>query len=147
MRHLKHNVKLGRSSAHRKALVASLVCNFIEQQQIRTTLPKARQARSMAEKMVTLAKTNTLASRRHAIAELRRVGHVAKLFKDIAPQFVDRHGGYTRIVKLGQRHSDGSEMALLQWVDIGPRIRKPKPEAKPGAKAEVKPEAAKKNGV
>jgi large subunit ribosomal protein L17 len=144
MRHRKNNVKLGRSSAHRKALVASLVCNFIEQQQIRTTLPKARQARTMAEKMVTLAKANTLASRRNAIAELRRVGHVAKLFKDIAPQFGDRRGGYTRIVKLGQRHSDGSEMALLQWVDIGPRVRKAKPEAKEaGAKADDKPESGK----
>ena len=143
MRHLKKNVKLGRSSAHRKALLSSLVCNFIEQQQIRTTLPKARQARALAEKMVTLAKTNTLASRRNAIAELRRVERVAKLFKEIAPQFADRHGGYTRIVKLGQRHSDGSEMALLQWVDIGPRVRKPKPEAKPGAKPEDKPEAGK----
>jgi len=143
MRHLKKNVKLGRSSAHRKALLSSLVCNFIEQQQIRTTLPKARQARALAEKMVTLAKTNTLASRRNAIAELRRVERVAKLFKEIAPQFADRHGGYTRIVKLGQRHSDGSEMALLQWVDIGPRVRKPKPDAKPDAKAGEKPEAGK----
>ncbi|MEI7436513.1 MAG: 50S ribosomal protein L17 [bacterium] len=143
MRHRKNNVKLGRSSAHRKALVASLVCNFIEQQQIRTTLPKARQARSMAEKMVTLAKANTLAARRNAIAELRRVGHVAKLFKEIAPQFADRQGGYTRIVKLGQRHSDGSEMAMLQWVDIGPRIRKAKPEAKAVVKAEDKPGADK----
>jgi large subunit ribosomal protein L17 len=130
MRHRKRNRKLGRSTAHRRALISSLVCNFIEEQRIRTTVTKAKEARSLAEKMVTLAKKGTLASRRRAIAMLRREPQVTKLFDKIAPQYRDRAGGYTRIVRTGRRGSDGSEMALLEWVNLGPidRTRKAKPE-------------------
>ncbi len=118
MRHQVRDKKLGRSSAHRKALMISLVCHLIEEKRIKTTLMKAKEARRVAEKMVTLGLKGTLAARRQAIATLRRPERVATLFDDIAPQFKDRPGGYTRITKLGQRRSDGSEMAILEWVGV-----------------------------
>ncbi len=117
MRHRKKTVKLGRTSAHREALMASLVCHLIEERRIVTTLPKARAARTMADKMVTLGKRGTLADRRLAISRLRRKERVATLFAEIAPGFMDRQGGYTRIVKLGNRQGDGAEMAILEWVE------------------------------
>jgi len=118
MRHQVRDKKLGRSSSHRKALMASLVCHLIEEKRIKTTLMKAKEARRVAEKMVTLGLKGTLAARRQAISTLRRPERVATLFDDIAPQFKERPGGYTRITKLGQRRSDGSEMAILEWVGV-----------------------------
>ena len=138
MRHRKQTKKLGRSTSHRKALLASLVCNFIDERRIRTTLPKAKQARSLAERMVTLAKEGTLAARRAAVAVLRRKQHVAVLFRDIAPQFKDRSGGYTRILKLGRRPSDGSEMAVLEWVNIAAVDRRKKQKTEKTEKTEKK---------
>ena len=117
MRHRKRTVKLGRTSAHRNELLANLVCALIDNKRIKTTLPKARAARSLAEKMVTLGKKNTLATRRQAISALKQVDSVKELFDNVAPVFADRAGGYTRIVKLGRRMSDSSEMVLLEWVD------------------------------
>ena len=145
MRHKKRNVKLGRSPQHRKALLASLVCNFIEERRIQTTLAKAKQARSLAEKMVTLGKAGTLAARRQAIATLRRKEYVAKLFSEIVPLFADRHGGYTRIVKLGFRRSDGAPLALLEWVNVAAvSKKKKKPEGdKKDEKKDAKPEEKK----
>ncbi len=116
MRHQVRDKKLGRSSSHRKALLASLVCHLIEEKRIKTTLMKAKEARRVAEKMVTLGLKGTLAARRQAISALRSPERVATLFEEVAPQFKDRPGGYTRITKLGQRRSDGSEMAILEWV-------------------------------
>ena len=143
MRHQKKSVKLGRSPSHRKALVESLVSNFIAERRIRTTLPKARLARQLAEKMVTLAKQNTLATRRQAIAVLQDKGRVSLLFAEIAPQFKDRKGGYTRITKIGRRIGDGAEMAYLEWVGLAYVDRRKKeksdaktPASKPGDKAE-----------
>ncbi len=126
MRHQVRDKKLGRSSAHRKALMASLVCHLIEEKRITTTLMKAKEARRVAEKMVTLGLKGTLAARRQAIATLRRPERVATLFEEIAPQFKERPGGYTRITKLGQRRSDGSEMAVIEWVgvDVPDKTRK-----------------------
>lgn len=118
MRHRKSNKKIGRTSAHREATLAAIVCNLIEEKRITTTLSKAKLARSLAEKMVTLGRRGTLAARRKAISELRQTDRVAKLFEDIAPGFADRQGGYTRIVKLGKRASDSSEMAILEWVGV-----------------------------
>jgi len=117
MRHRKRTVKLGRTSAHRNELLANLVCALIDNKRIKTTLPKARAARSLAEKMVTLGKKGALAHRRQAIATLKQVGSVKELFDNVAPAFADRSGGYTRIIKLGRRISDSSEMVLLEWVD------------------------------
>ncbi len=124
MRHKVKSKRLGRSSAHREALVAGLVCHLIERKRITTTLPKAKAASSLAERMVTLGKkaladeTRSLTLRRQAVAKLHRKDRVAQLFDEVAPAFTEREGGYTRIVKLGRRASDSSEMAILEWVDL-----------------------------
>jgi len=117
MRHRKKTVKLGRTSAHRNEMLAGLVSSLILQKRIKTTLPKAKAARSMAEKMVTLGKKGTLAHRRLAISQLHNEEAVKELFDHVAPVFMDRAGGYTRVVKLGKRMSDSSEMAILEWVE------------------------------
>lgn len=117
MRHRKRTEKLGRTSAHRDALLSSLVCNLIAAKRIKTTAPKAKAARRLAEKMVTLGKKNTLAARRRAISKLRDEKAVDELFENIAPTFSERNGGYTRILKLGKRRSDSSEMVLLEWIE------------------------------
>jgi large subunit ribosomal protein L17 len=117
MRHRKRTVKLGRTSAHRNELLANLVCALIDNKRIKTTLPKAKAARGLAEKMVTLGKKNTLAARRQAISTLKQVDSVKELFDSVAPTCSDRPGGYTRIIKLGRRISDSSEMVYLEWVD------------------------------
>ena len=117
MRHQKKTVKLGRTAEHRKALLANQVCSLIEHQRIKTTLAKAKAVRPLAEKMVTLGKKNSLHARRTALAVLRQKDAVKKLFADIAPRSKERNGGYTRIVKLGQRKSDSAAIAFIEWVD------------------------------
>lgn len=107
------------------------MCGLIDEKRIRTTLAKAKLARRTAEKMVTLGRAGTLHARRRAISILRSESAVAKLFSEVAPSFADRNGGYTRIVKLGRRSSDSSEMAILEWVGITAPDKKrktPKPE-------------------
>lgn len=126
MRHRKVDNPMGRSAAHRGQLVGALVCGLIKEKRITTTLPKARVARRAAEKMVTLARKGTLASRRQALAMLRREPCVQELFNKIVPGVQDRKGGFTRIVKLGSRGGDGAEMAILEWVDVQPAPRKVK---------------------
>jgi len=116
MRHHRIAKKFGRSTAHRKALMSSLVTNLIIQGSIKTTLPKAKQARRDAEKMVTLARKGTLAARRLCASRLQVPVATQKLFDDVVPSMAGRAGGYTRILKLGQRRGDGAEMCLLQWV-------------------------------
>jgi large subunit ribosomal protein L17 len=118
MRHRVKSIKLGRSSAHRKALVASLVCNLIKERRIKTTVAKAKLARSMADKMVTVARRDTVTARRRAMSVLRQKDAVTALFSDIVPICVGREGGYTRVLKLGRRSSDSSEMAILEWVGV-----------------------------
>ncbi len=117
MRHQNKTVKLGRTAAHRKALLANQVCSLIEHQRIKTTLAKAKAVRPLAEKMVTLGKKGSLHARRTALAVLRQKDAVKKLFDDIAPRAADRKGGYTRIVKLGARKSDSAPVAFIEWVD------------------------------
>jgi len=117
MRHQKKTVRLGRTAEHRKALLANQVCSLIEHQRIKTTLAKAKAVRPLAEKMVTLGKNGSLHARRTALAVLRQKNAVKKLFDQIAPRSTSRNGGYTRIVKLGQRKSDSASMAFIEWVD------------------------------
>ncbi len=118
MRHQRKTVKLGRSQAHRDALLANQTCSLIEHSRIKTTLAKAKALRPYAEKIVTLGKKNTLHSRRTALAYLRHNEEaVSKLFAEVAPRCSTRKGGYTRIVKLGQRNSDAAPMAFIEWVD------------------------------
>lgn len=134
MRHRVHVAKLGRSAAHRSAMLANMVCSLIEEKRIITTLSKAKLVRQLAEKMVTLAKSGTLADRRAAIASLRRPDCVGTLFKDIAPVFKERAGGYTRIIKLNKLRADSSEMAILEWVGIPAPDKTKPPEVKEAAK-------------
>lgn len=117
MRNRKKTVKLGRSSAHRRSLLANLTCSLIQHGKIRTTLGKAKALRPVAEKMVTLGKRGDLHARRQAVAFLRQKDAVKKLFDEVAPAAKDRQGGYCRIVKLGARISDSAPMALIEWVD------------------------------
>jgi len=117
MRHRKNSFKIGRTSAHRKALLANQTCSLILAPEIRTTIVKAKATRRVAEKMVTLAKKGTLHCRRRAISKLRDKDAVRILFSDIAPKYMERNGGYTRIIRLGQRQGDGAEMCILQWVE------------------------------
>ena len=108
--------KFGRSMEHRKMLMKSLVTNLILAESIKTTLPKAKEARKDAEKMVTIAKKGDLAARRLASSRLTEPKAVQKLFAEIAPAMKDRQGGYTRIIKLGTRKGDAAEMCILQYV-------------------------------
>ena len=110
--------KLGRTTAHRNAMLRGLVTYLIENGSIETTLTRAKEVRALAEKMVTLGKKNTLASRRAALAYITKEDAVSKLFSVIAPQYADVNGGYTQIYKLGPRRGDGAEMALIKFVDI-----------------------------
>jgi large subunit ribosomal protein L17 len=117
MRHQKKTVKLGRSTAHRDSLLANQVCSLIEHKRIKTTLAKAKAVRPLAEKMVTLGKRGDLHARRIAAGYLGQKDAVKKLFAEIAPRAAERKGGYTRIIKLGQRLSDSAPMAYIEWVD------------------------------
>ena len=140
MRHQKKTVKLGRTAEHRKALLANQVCSLIEHQRIKTTLAKAKAVRPLAERMVTLGKNGSIHARRTALATLRQKNAVKKLFDDIAPRSAERNGGYTRIVKLGQRKSDSASMAFIEWVDVE-KVVEEKPAAEKKSKrkeAEVK---------
>jgi large subunit ribosomal protein L17 len=155
MRHLKHTAKLGRTGEHRNAMLANLVCSLIKHKRVTTTLAKAKAARPVAEKMVTLGKLGTIHDRRLAAARLRQQArslHRSKaererwrrtqdvvriLFDEIAPAFKERAGGYTRIVKMEERRGDAAQRAILEWVDyVAPAAEPAKTEAKP---AEGKP--------
>jgi large subunit ribosomal protein L17 len=116
-------------------MLAQLVCCLIEEKRIETTLVRAKAARSLAEKMVTLARAGTLSARRKAIATLRRPSVVKALFEQIAPQCQDRSGGYTRIIKRGARRGDNAPVAILEWVSILPVDKKKK---KPASKTDDK---------
>src|SRR5438046_9939769 len=120
MRHGKTGKKLGRDSAHRKALYANLACSLIEHGRIRTTEAKAKAVKPYAEKMITLGKRGDLHARRLAMSELRSNDIVHHLFLNVAPRFAERNGGYTRIVKLGPRQGDNAPMVLLELVDFHP---------------------------
>ena len=120
MRHQKSGRKLGRDAAHRKALYANLAAALIEHGRIKTTEAKAKEVRPIVEQMITLGKRGDLHARRLAMAELRSNDVVHKLFSDVAPRFAERQGGYTRVVKLGQRQGDAASMALLELVDFDP---------------------------
>jgi large subunit ribosomal protein L17 len=155
MRHLKRTAKLGRTFEHRNAMLANMVCSLIKHKRITTTLAKAKAARSVAEKMVTLGKKGTLHARRQVAAKLHTRGTTLELtkaerakwrtnedilrilFEDIAPAFKGRAGGYTRIIQLEQRPGDSANKAILEWVDEVVTAA-PAPEAKADDKAAAK---------
>ena len=109
--------KLGRPTAHRKAMLRGMVTLLLENGQVETTLTRAKEVRSVAEKMITLGKKNTLASRRAALAYITKEDVVTKVFSELAPLYENRNGGYTQIFKLGPRRGDGAEMAIIKLVD------------------------------
>ena len=125
MRHHKAGKKLGRDSAHRKALYANLSGALFTHGRIMTTVTKAKAVRPIAEELITLARRGDIHARRQAIAFLRSQDVVHTLFTDVAPRFVNRPGGYTRIVKLGPRQGDAAEMAYIELVDFVPGAEAP----------------------
>ena len=140
MRHRKYTFKIGRTSEHRRSLLANAVCSLFKAGRISTTVPKAKEIRRLAEKMITLAKKGTLHARRQAIATLRQPATVAELFSTIAPQHEDRQSGYTRILRLGQRVGDGADMCLLELIQATPAPAEA--SAAPAAAAAEKPAEA-----
>ena len=117
MRHGFSGRRLNRSSAHRKAMFANMSASLIKHEQIVTTLPKAKDLRPIVEKLITLAKKGGLHARRQAVAEIRDVEQVKKLFDVLAQRYKDRKGGYTRIMKAGFRHGDNAAIAVIEFVD------------------------------
>ncbi len=117
MRHRKAHRKLGRTTSHRTAMLRNMVTSLFEHERIVTTVPKAKEARKVAEKMITLAKRGDLHARRQALSYIRSKDIVAKLFDEIQEQYSDRNGGYTRIIRTGVRNGDIASMAILELVD------------------------------
>jgi large subunit ribosomal protein L17 len=117
MRHGKVYRKFNRTAEHRRAMFANMCAALIKHEQITTTLPKAKDLRPVVEKLVTLGKRGGLHARRQAIAELRDVGTVRKLFDVLGPRYKERNGGYTRIMKAGFRHGDNAAVAVIEFVD------------------------------
>jgi len=139
MRHRKLSKRLSRPTAHRKALLSNLVKSLFEHERITTTLPKAKVASGVAERMITLAKVKNLASQKRAVSFLGHPEIVKKLFKEIGPRFLDRQGGYTRVIRLGRRPGDRAFMAILELVSKAeiPISKEPVKETKGKKKAEV----------
>jgi len=139
MRHRVKGRKLKRNTAQRRALLRNLVTSFLEKERITTTIAKAKATKPIAEKMITLAKKNTLHTRRLALGYIYKKEVVKKLFDELGPRFSERPGGYTRIVKIGPRAGDGAEMAILELV--GSEFKK---KTKKKSAAEKAKEIAKK---
>jgi large subunit ribosomal protein L17 len=135
MRHRRTVAKLSRNASHRKAMLSNLATQVFEHKKIRTTQAKAKVIRSVVERLISFAKKGDLAARRHVLRTVRNKKVVKELFEKVAPTFADRNGGYTRIVKLGQRHGDAAELAYLELVGFE------------GVHKEKKEKAAKKEGT
>ena len=123
MRHRKQGRKLNRTASHRKAMFANMAASLIEHEQIVTTLPKAKELRSVADKLITLGKRGDLHARRQAISRIRNVEQVKKLFDVLGPRYKERNGGYTRVLKAGYRYGDSAPMAVIELVDRDPDAR------------------------
>ncbi len=123
MRHGLAHRKLNRTSEHRKAMFANMAASLVRHEQISTTLPKAKELRSVVDRLVTLAKKGDLAARRRAISVMRDKEMVAKLFDALAERYKDRNGGYTRVLKAGYRYGDNAPMAVIELVDRDPEAK------------------------
>ena len=123
MRHGHGKRKLNRTHEHRRALLANMACSLIIHEQIKTTLPKAKELRPYAEKLVTLAKRGDLHARRQALATLRQEEAVSKLFATLGPRYAERQGGYARVLKAGFRYGDMAPMAIIEFVDRDPEAK------------------------
>ncbi|MBI1819882.1 MAG: 50S ribosomal protein L17 [Nitrospirae bacterium] len=138
MRHKCSGRQFGRNSGHRKALFRSLVTSFFEHERIETTEAKAKEIRTFTEEMITLGKRGDLHARRQAASFILKKDVVSRLFKDIAPRFATRNGGYTRLVKTRRRHGDGAEMAILELVDYQKVQKEKLPASETEKKSETK---------
>ncbi len=140
MRHLKSGRKLGRTASHRKATMANIAASLIEHKSIITTTPKAKEARSVVERLITFAKRGDLAARRQVLRTVRNKELVKELFEEIAPKYKDRPGGYTRVIKIGQRRGDNAHMAVFELVGYegtqAAKIEKARQKREAKAKAE-----------
>ncbi len=123
MRHARGYRRLNRTHEHRKALFANMAGSLIEHEQIKTTLPKAKELRTIVEKLITLAKRGDLHARRQASAQLNDEKHVARLFEILGPRYANRQGGYIRILKAGFRYGDMAPMAIIEFVDRDPAAK------------------------
>jgi large subunit ribosomal protein L17 len=136
MRHRMGGRKLNRTSSHRKAMLSNMAVALLDHEQITTTLPKAKELRRVADKMITLGKRGNLHARRRAYAFLRDNETVAKLFGALAERYKDRHGGYTRVLKKGFRYGDSAPMAIIEFVDRDPEAKGAKDKARVAAAME-----------
>ncbi|MDU8946304.1 50S ribosomal protein L17 [Ovoidimarina sediminis] len=123
MRHARGYRRLNRTHEHRKAMFANMAGSLIEHEQIKTTLPKAKELKRIADKLVTLGKRGDLHARRQAAARLKQDAHVAKLFEVIGPRYAERQGGYVRVLKAGFRYGDMAPMAIVEFVDRDPAAK------------------------
>ena len=139
MRHAKAFRKLGRTSSHRKALFRNMLTSLIRHERIETTVPKAKELKRLADRYVTVAKKNTLASRRKALGFVLDKSCVHKLFAEIGPRYASRNGGYTRVLRTRVRPGDASEMAIIEFVD------RPEPEQEPEQTAAIEQSEASEN--
>ena len=144
MRHLNAGRKLSRNTSHRRALLRNLVTSFLDSGRLMTTLPKAKEIRSLAEKMITLGKRETLHARRQVQAYLLKEETAKKVFSTIAPKFADRKGGYSRIIKLGYRKGDGADLAIIELLGSELSVKKAEKAAVAKEKA-AKSDKAKKD--
>ncbi len=130
MRHAKRGRKLGRTKSHREAMLANMAASLFKHKQIRTTDAKAKEARKVVEKLITLGKRGDLNARRQALKILPTKDDVNNLFHEIAPQYDDRNGGYTRIIKLGRRQGDAAQISILELVEFQRELKPKKTEEK-----------------
>src|SRR5688572_25075949 len=124
MRHGNSGRKLSRNTSHRRALLRNLVTSFLEHGRLMTTLPKAKEIRPLAEKMITLGKRDSLHARRQVQAYLLKEAIAKRVFDTIAPKFADRNGGYSRIIKLGNRKGDGADLAIIELIGSELEVKK-----------------------
>ena len=139
MRHRNANRKLSRNSSHRRAMLRNLVTDFLDHGRLMTTLPKAKEVRPLAEKMITLGKRDNLHARRQVQAYLLREAIAKKVFDTIAPRFASRNGGYSRIIKLGNRKGDGADLAIIELLGSELEVKKAERAEKAQEKAAKKP--------
>ena len=141
MRHRNAHRKLSRNTSHRRAMLRNMVTDFLDHGRLITTLPKAKEIRPIAEKMITLGKRDSLHARRQVLSYVMRESTAKKVFNTIAPKFADRNGGYSRIIKLGNRQGDGAETAIIELLGSELEVKKAE-RAEAGAK---KPATKKKD--
>ena len=142
MRHRNRGRKLNRTSSHRTAMFANMAAALIRHEQIKTTLPKAKELRPVVERLITLGKKGTLHHRRLALARMRDEGMVAKVFGSLAERYRDRPGGYTRVLKAGFRHGDAAPMAIIELVDRDPEAKGKEDKERAALMAEAAEEMA-----